>query len=373
LGEYQLQIRVLSIQECSNLHALMNDLNYSGFSPEDFLADAYFQQWVLQPGRETDLFWQAFLRNNPHQQGTVAEAKALLQTLRFEEDRQQTTRQVEDVWHRIESTRQEANLSGGRSGSRNPVPMWRRPVFQQVAAVFTGLLVFAALLFYWQGFPRTEQHTAGYGEVKSVTLPDGSVAVLNGNSTLRYASRWNGGGAREVQLEGEAFFKVTHTQNHQKFMVRTTSPMAVEVLGTEFVVRSRPSGTRVVLSYGKVKLHLDQGPAGREVTMRPGEMVELNGSAEGYSQKMVNPEHFTSFRQRKLLLKDTPIREIVLLLQDTYGLEVQVPDPAVLDQRISGSIPADSVNSLLFVLSQAFGYTIEKEGNQVILKEKSSP
>ncbi len=352
----------------------MNEVNYSGFSVEDFLVDEYFQQWVLQPGRETDLFWQAFLRANPHQQATVAEAKALLQALRFEEDRQQqATAQVENVWQRIQITRQEANLGGSGPGVLNPVPMWRRPVYQRVAAVFTGLLVFAALLCYSQGFFRTQQYTAGYGELKSIILPDGSVVVLNGNSTLRHASRWDGTGTREVQLEGEAFFKVTHTQSDQKFVVRTTSPMAVEVLGTQFVVRSRPSGARVVLSSGKVKLHLDQGQAVRQVTMRPGEMVELNGSAEGYSQKMVNPEHFTSFRQRKLLLKDTPIREIVLLLQDTYGLDVQVPDPAVLNQRISGSIPAGNVNSLLFVLSQAFGYHIKKEGNQIILEEKSSP
>ena len=351
----------------------MNQVNYSSFSTDDFLADEYFQQWVLHSGREDDSFWQAFLRAHPHQYTAVMEAKALLQGLQFEDGQWETASQVENVWHRIQRTRQAARQPGFGDEVPERVPLWRRTPYLRAAAVFTGLLISAVLIFYWQSYSRTAQYTSGYGEVKSVTLPDGSVVVLNGNSTLRHASRWAGEGKREVQLEGEAFFKVTHTLNHQKFVVRTTSSMAVEVLGTEFVVRSRPSGARVVLSTGKVKIHLDQGKADRQVTLRPGEMVELDGSPDGYSQKRVDPEHFTSFRQRKLLLKDTPIREIVLLLRDTYGIDVQVPDPAVLDQRISGSIPADNVNSVLFVLSQSFGYHVEKEGNQIILKEKSLP
>ena len=349
----------------------MSKVDYSGFSTEDFLADEYFQQWVLHPGREDDLFWQEFLRTHPHQLATVTEAKALLHGLQFENDQRETAKQEEEVWNRIQRTRQAAQQPALVGRAQQTVPLWRHPVYLRAAAVFTGLLICAVLFFYWQSYSRTERYTTGYGEVKSITLPDGSEVVLNGNSTLRHAARWNGEGTREVQLEGEAFFKVIHKQNHQKFVVRTASPMAVEVLGTEFVVRSRPTGARVVLSTGKVRLHLDQ--ASREVTMRPGEMVELDGSKAGYTQKTVNTEQFTSFRQRKLLLKDTPIREMVVLLRDTYGIEVQVPDPAVLDQKISGSIPADNVNSILFVLSQSFGYQVEKEGNRMILKEKSSP
>ncbi len=98
----------------------MNQVDYSSFSTDDFLADEYFQQWVLHSGREDDSFWQAFLRTHPHQYTAVVEAKALLQGLQFEHGQWETASQVENVWHRIQRTRQAARQPGFGDG-------WFRP------------------------------------------------------------------------------------------------------------------------------------------------------------------------------------------------------------------------------------------------------
>ncbi len=350
----------------------MPPLHYSNFSLEDFLADEYFQQWALQPAPEDNRFWEAFLRDHPHQRAMVTEAKRMLDSFRFDEDPTQTGKQAAQVWNRIEATRQESSSTVDQSQGARMLPLWHTPGWKWVAAVFIGLLICGAVLGYWMNRAPMEQYTTGYGEIKTITLPDQSVAILNGNSTLRYPSEWEGDETREVQLEGEAFFKVVHTQNHQKFLVRTSPQLLVEVLGTEFVVKNRKSGSRVVLNRGKVKLHLDHKQQNKQLVMRPGELVELTNTAAGYTQKKVNPEQFSAFTRRKLLLKDTPIREIAGLLEETYGMKVQVGNPGILNQTISGSIPSDNVNSILFVLSQAFGYQVTREGNRVILAEKPS-
>ncbi len=350
----------------------MLPLHYSNFSLEDFLADEYFQQWALQPAPEDERFWEAFLRDHPHRRAIVTQAKDMLRSFRFDEDPAHTSKQVAQVWSRIEATRQASSSIVRQSRGASILPLWRSTGWKRVAAVFIGLLICGAILMYWMRRAPMEQYTTGYGEIKTITLPDQSVAILNGNSTLRYPSEWEADETREVQLEGEAFFKVVHTQNHQKFLVRTSPELMVEVLGTEFVVKNRKSGSRVVLNRGKVKLHLDHKQQNKQLVMRPGELVELVNTVAGYTQKKVNPEQFSSFTQRKILLKDTPIREIVGLLEETYGMQVQVGSSGILDQTISGTIPSDNVNSILFLLSQAFGYHVKREGNRVILAEKPS-
>ena len=45
---------------------------------------------------------------------------------------------------------------------------------------------------------------------------DGSEATLNGHSSLRYAARWAASKPREVWLDGEGYFSVTHQPNNQR-------------------------------------------------------------------------------------------------------------------------------------------------------------
>lgn len=80
-------------------------------------------------------------------------------------------------------------------------------------------------------------HHAPSGETLSATLPDGSSVLLNSGTTLSYA-RWFGIASRDVKLEGEAFFSVEKSAT--PFVVQTFNAR-VEVLGTEFNVRARPS------------------------------------------------------------------------------------------------------------------------------------
>ena len=49
--------------------------------------------------------------------------------------------------------------------------------------------------------------TTSFGEKRQVTLPDGTLLVLNSCSQVRYPDRFVGD-LREVELEGEGYFRV---------------------------------------------------------------------------------------------------------------------------------------------------------------------
>lgn len=194
--------------------------------------------------------------------------------------------------------------------------------------------------------------------------------MLNSNSKIRYVSHWDSDETREVWVEGEAFFSVVHTNNHQKFQVKMPSGMAVEVLGTQFNVKNRDSETRVVLKSGKVKLLINQDNQEKQITMNPSESVELTKTAAGYIKTKVDPQQYLSWTQHKLIFKNTMIADIKTLLEETYGLTVVIPDTSMLHQKISGSVPSNNVESLLFALSESFNYKIVQKNNQLFFLKR---
>jgi ferric-dicitrate binding protein FerR (iron transport regulator) len=350
-------------------------MEYVDYSLEHFLADEYFQQWVLDPQQDSTRFWESWLLLHPDRQALVEQARQLILYMASQQQEEALgDSQQEALWQRIQKSRRlKEPVYGSTVSSRFSKQAYARQIYR-LAAVFIGFVLcsMAVLFFLYSNDNSLQQHSTAYGQIKTLRLPDGSVVTLNANSIIRYAPDWKENQPREVWLEGEAFFSVVHTSNHQKFQVRTASQMAVEVLGTEFNVKSRTSGTQVVLNSGKVKLSIGEQATPQQIMMVPGESVELAGSQAGYVKKVVDPQQYSSWTQRKLIFKNTPVGYIKSLLEDTYGLAVVVPDSNLLEQQISGSVPSDDLDGLLFALQESFNYKIIRKDKQIILEEKTA-
>jgi ferric-dicitrate binding protein FerR (iron transport regulator) len=109
-------------------------------------------------------------------------------------------------------------------------------------------------------------------EKQNFLLPDNSKVTLNANSTIEYNKNdWNK--KRELELNGEAFFKVTkgHT-----FSVKTASGV-VSVLGTQFNVFSRGELFFINCYEGLVSVAFNDTliklPAGSELKIEKGKVI----------------------------------------------------------------------------------------------------
>lgn len=69
-----------------------------------------------------------------------------------------------------------------------------------------------------------------------VQLPDGSIVMLNSNSTLTYPTQFSDK-QREVNLLGEAYFEVTK-DTKRPFVVTTPYQANIKVYGTQFNVEA---------------------------------------------------------------------------------------------------------------------------------------
>ncbi len=338
-------------------------MDYLAFTAEDFASDNSFQNWLFKRNAKDFEFWEGWILKNPQKKEEISEAIAILSSFKVQEPEISQT-QIDNSWQKMEEI-----LEIGPEESRRETPRhWIRYRYRYAAAI--SLLLAVTVIYQIFFRDRLVVYTTDFGETASITLPDNSVVTLNSNSTLKYNTVWEDDKDREVWLNGEAYFSVVKSGSNQKFYVNSHDGVLLEVLGTEFNVTKRESRTRVVLNHGKIRLNIENPSLHEDIIMLPGELVEFKDTSTTYVRKKVNPELYTSWKCKKLMFEDTKLEEVVLLLKEIYGLEVEVSEPALLEKRVSGSAPSDNINLLINGLSESFGIAIIRTKKHVKISKK---
>lgn len=238
-----------------------------------------------------------------------------------------------------------------------------RPLIYKVAASIT--LVLAVSLWWFNASRNLNEIRTAFGEHKTVTLPDNSHVILNGNSTLKYSSNWDATGSREVWLEGEGFFSVTHTANHQKFVVHGSGELDVEVLGTKFNMKTRNEASEVMLTEGKVRLAMGEEKNAKELFLKPGDLATVKN--KDLSSRSVKHHNYTSWMDNKLVFDRTPLRELATILHDTYGLTVTFESRGLEERELSGEISSATADDILYAIAETFDLNVERDGHTVTI------
>jgi transmembrane sensor len=352
---------------------------YEHFSAEDFLLDETFKKWLLDPDPVTIYFWEHWLKQHPEKRDVVEEAKEILRHIHFK-DYSLSADESQHMWKEI---------MNGRKALTEPEVLPFAKVRHlasdgfgyavRIAAVLLILLL-AGLSFYVISNHQSKvEYLTRYGETQRILLPDKSLIVLNGNSKLVIPSHWSFRDSREVWLEGEAFFHVQKKpaedegrQGQQEYIGFTvhTNNVDVRVLGTEFNVNDRRGRTRVMLQRGSVQLKLNIVQPGRQLMMKPEDMVEVSAEKEQIIRRKVNPELYASWTHNKLILNNTPLYEIAAVLEDTFGYNVVFKDPDQANRLIRGVLPLNDVDILLEAIANSLDLKVTKDKKDVIFERQ---
>jgi len=342
-------------------------MNFTNYSVDDFVADESFQAFVADADSEAGRFWRAWLAEHPAHKVTTDQAYALVQGL------------GPSRLYPVPASLKQQELQRLRQALRTPGPQpwlsWQR---RTRLLVGTSVVAVLAAAGWWQ-WPTasgpTTQYAAGPNQQRTLTLPDGSVVVLNGNATLTTATRWPATATREVWLTGEAYFRVAHlappavrdiaaAPASARFVVHAGG-LDIAVLGTQFNVNSQPTTTKVVLNSGKVAVDRHAWFTTENVLMQPGDLVETSTAAPHLARRHVQPALYSAWTRGELRLQQTSVRAIVQLLRDAYGWQVEATDSAILHQTLTGILPANTPDLLLPALAKSLGVQVTRTGNVV--------
>ena len=206
-----------------------------------------------------------------------------------------------------------------------------------------------------------------YGEQHTLELADGSKVLLNANSQMIFQRTWSDDEIREVWLEGEAFFDVRRKpKTGQRFKVKTQD-VTIEVLGTSFNVNNHGDKTSVYLEEGEVKLyflHLDS-----TIVMRPGDLIVYNKLTGHIVYKhQVHTELYTSWKNGVLIFRDSPLREVLEKIEETYGVEFEVKDSVDYLREINFPLPIHELEKAISILQKTMvDLKIQKVGEKYVI------
>ncbi|RIJ42406.1 FecR family protein [Pontibacter oryzae] len=342
-------------------------MEYQYYTSTDFATDEAFIQWVQHPTPARDAFWEKVWQEFPEQRSAIDEAKTLVLHLSFQSERIDAA-ELSEVWDNLGAARQNYLGNGGDNDEEDTVismRFWQYRTYLVAAAVSALLLVGGYFLVRQYHKEPTVTYATNAGERMRLRLPDSSMVLLNGNSSITLPARWTPDTDRKVQLKGQAFFSVMHTRNSQRFVVLTPDGLAVEVLGTEFSVTSDTKTSQVILERGMVSLSHTKN-ASQQLTMAPGELVVLT-EAYGFVKKEVDPNLYNAWKNTNLVFENTTLGEVAQMLEHSYGYQVSIADPALRGMRISASLNTNSPDHILTTVSETLEVAVQKQNNSIII------
>lgn len=232
----------------------------------------------------------------------------------------------------------------------------------RIAATIIICAALAALSYFlWQRSTNNPVMVVANEAAINQLLPDGSEVTLNKHSSVHYNDKFRGD-QRKVQLQGEAFFKVT--PNKTKPFVVELKSIKVTVVGTEFNIRETDSSTDVTVESGVVKVE----SGNQQVLLNKGEKIVVHKNPELLRVQKTNDRLYNYYVTKQFVCDNTPLWKLVQTLNEAYNVHIEIADPQAAKLPLTTTFHDEELENILRVISETFDLTIEREGERIILK-----
>lgn len=206
----------------------------------------------------------------------------------------------------------------------------------------------------------------GNGEIKQITLPDGTVIHANSNSSIMYIKKEFNTSKREIWIEdGEAFFEVA--KNPQKPFIIHSGNLQTIVRGTSFNVKAYKSigEDEISVRSGKVEVVRHNETIGM---LTANQKITYDIQSQAYTQGEGNWQDATAWMDKRLVLKQANIGELKLRLKQLYGVDVTVEGGILSDNHFNASYPKGTpIENVLRNISEVYDVQYKFESQQKVI------
>ncbi|WP_321332287.1 FecR domain-containing protein [uncultured Bacteroides sp.] len=206
--------------------------------------------------------------------------------------------------------------------------------------------------------------------VRSVVLPDGSLVVLQANSTIELLPSFDKG-KREVRLSGEAYFDIK--RNAKRPFVIYSGELKTTVLGTAFNIAAWPNEDqiRVAVTRGKVRI---------ENTETKNILADLsrNEEIEYDKSKSISEKHTEVAATQKIIdwtkqdmeFNGMSLKDIAVILSKRYGADIEIHGNKLANALIVASfVGTESLENVLNVLCPISSSSYSMESGKVVIDQ----
>jgi transmembrane sensor len=198
-------------------------------------------------------------------------------------------------------------------------------------------------------------------------LSDSTEVILNSGSKIKYPVVFNDN-SRVVELEGEAFFKVTKGLK-TPFIVKTND-VNITVYGTAFNVfaYADESFIKATLVEGKVGVTINNMKSGSEIKLSPGQQLTFNRGTGNSKTTEVNTSQFIAWTNGKFVFENEPIGDILNIMSRWYNFNFVFKDESLKKQRFTLNLSRYiGVNKILEMISISSDIKFSIKGDSIIV------
>lgn len=268
-----------------------------------------------------------------------------------------------EVWSKIhQQIGFDRNIETAEPGKAKTLPL--RRVYWVAASI--ALVVFSVLVW---NLPESNpelarddsgmvEKSAGAGQNLTIRLPDGSQVKLNAESYLKYPEAFSDS-IREVQLIGEAFFKVEKDQS-RPFIIHTAG-IQTTVKGTSFNIDAYPDGhtIEVAVESGLVEVK-DRVRNDSRFLISKNQAVVYNKQKKVLNTHVFSPD-MLSWKDGVIVFDKASFEEIVEVLERWYGVDFNVQKKVDMGDGFVGRFENKSLNAVIESISYAGGFSFKIE------------
>ncbi len=218
------------------------------------------------------------------------------------------------------------------------------------------------------------------GERVQVYLADGTHVTLDADSRLRFATDF-GGRERDVDLQGRAFFDVTHDPL-KPFRVRTATSVT-EDLGTAFVVRAYPSDSNVQVAVASGRVVLIAARVRNEIAGEPAPPVDSLVLDKGDVGHLVAGGHvgllhdapldaYLAWTTGELRFQRTPLSAVVRDLSRWYDVDIRLGDSSLAGRTLTARFKDQPAAAVLASVANVLDLRLTTSGTATVLWSKAS-
>lgn len=257
----------------------------------------------------------------------------------FKVDDYNTSKELDTVLNTIKSSKKQSTH-------------WFKPLMR-VAAI----LVICFSLYYYTTTLNTTI-TTEFSQKTTIELPDASSVSLNAKSLLTFNKKdWKHN--REVELNGEAFFKVAKGSS---FKVKTKTGL-VTVYGTQFNVKQWAHYFEVICYEGLVGVTYNS----QETRLNPGDSFLIIDGKIIAKEKENRSE--PSWLNNESTFKSSPYKAVIAEFERQYGVDITLMN-IDSEQLFTGSFAHDNIDVAIKAITLPLRVTYSKTNNTIILKRE---
>ncbi len=265
-----------------------------------------------------------------------------------------------------------------RSSARQPQP-WPRGV--RAGRLLAAWAAIAAILVVGvglaigiqrsdrQGAAPAREYTAAPGQRLTATLIDGTQFTLAPASHLR-VPRGYGRGARDIDLDGEAYFAVVH-DDARPFAVHAGDAI-VRDIGTAFDVRAYASeaGVRVAVAEGQVCVEAHSARC--KQSLRGGDLAIARDTGVTVIHS-TDIAALTGWAHGALVFRAAPLREVVPALARWYAVDIRLGDSTLAGRPYTATFTSEPASDALGALATSVAARLGVHGTTYTLYSLSQP